>query len=775
MVALVFGYYVSQITGLKATRLSLRFVVELSAPEGGTFEMFFADSTGFSGDRAQRLEGSVTNGTQRLIFEPTLKGQELRSFRFDPGEHAGSVLIHRILIEGPGGTITWQGPALIDKFPVLHNVELTSPNRSVVLVHSTGTDPQLTTRPDIRAELLPLLKVPSRALRIVLILLAALGGYMVASFIISRSSRMYRVAARAMEKGTVLLILLDILVGTAVFGIAQRLHAGDVGVAIEIKVTVPITDRFQLFYANVPGGYSVDRSLLFDVNGSADPQWIHFTLPLDTLPRYLRFDPGSLNDQVVINDLQLAFNDANDQIGLMELHHAIDLKHDIDTVTRSPDGLVIRSSGPDPYVIIDLDLRRRMERVISQGTRTWLSLLTVLIVVGLMHGGLNGSRLFNAVREAKNKDLFIASGSMVLLLFPALILCSPFLDPRPFSDEKRHLAALPVIEYRSMETYPERFDTWYRDHFGMRNELFRWNSWWHIRLLHTSPLPDRVMMGKDGWLYQSNADTDNNYRGRILFSFEELERLREQYESRQKWLAGYGIRYYLLVPPLSGNINPEHLPDRLHRTGQTTWLDQVKEHFDRYSTVPLIDPAPELLEAKKNNEVYFNTDIHWNPYGAYFGYKKLIDRIRIDRPDIAAPWPLSDLAFVNEINDAADLAGMLGLSDILTRTEPVCIPMKERSAEYSHSPDLPGRFYFLDKPGTFVLPDSTKPKLLMFHDSFGLYMKPLLNEHFSRSTYVWSGLFIPDVVLAEQPDVVVQEFMEMFLVNMPKDKVPLSQ
>ncbi len=58
----------------------------------------------------------------------------------------------------------------------------------------------------------------------------------------------------------------------------------------------------------------------------------------------------------------------------------------------------------------------------------------------------------------------------------------------------------------------------------------------------------------------------------------------------------------------------------------------------------------------------------------------------------------------------------------------------------------------------------------MFHDSFGLYLKPLLAEHFSRSLFVWTGLFIPDIVEHERPDIVVQEFMEMFIVNMPLDR-----
>jgi hypothetical protein len=223
---------------------------------------------------------------------------------------------------------------------------------------------------------------------------------------------------------------------------------------------------------------------------------------------------------------------------------------------------------------------------------------------------------------------------------------------------------------------------------------------------------------------------------------------------------------------MGATIYPEHLPDRFHRLSDTTWVGEVKAYFDRHSTVPIIDPTSQLLEAKKQKDVYFSSDIHWNPFGSYFGYKALIDRIRQDDPRVPPAWPIEDLQFTNDTNSSADMANMLGLNDVLTRIEPIVKPLHPRHAEFHDFPELQGSSFFLDRPMHYTNPDTTLPRLLMFHDSFGLYLKPLLNEHFSSATYVWYPLYLPDVVTQVKPDIVVQEFMEMFTINMPKDSVP---
>jgi hypothetical protein len=55
----------------------------------------------------------------------------------------------------------------------------------------------------------------------------------------------------------------------------------------------------------------------------------------------------------------------------------------------------------------------------------------------------------------------------------------------------------------------------------------------------------------------------------------------------------------------------------------------------------------------------------------------------------------------------------------------------------------------------------------MFHDSFGLGIRPFLSEHFRRMVYVGGGPFDAVIVENENPDVVVEEFVERRLAEEP--------
>jgi hypothetical protein len=59
----------------------------------------------------------------------------------------------------------------------------------------------------------------------------------------------------------------------------------------------------------------------------------------------------------------------------------------------------------------------------------------------------------------------------------------------------------------------------------------------------------------------------------------------------------------------------------------------------------------------------------------------------------------------------------------------------------------------------------------MFRDSFAVYLMPYLSEHFSRSVYVWTPIFIHDIVEKEDPDIVVQEVLEIFIRDLLEDKL----
>ena len=55
--------------------------------------------------------------------------------------------------------------------------------------------------------------------------------------------------------------------------------------------------------------------------------------------------------------------------------------------------------------------------------------------------------------------------------------------------------------------------------------------------------------------------------------------------------------------------------------------------------------------------------------------------------------------------------------------------------------------------------DRSRPRAVVFRDSFGSALIPFLAEHFSRAVYLWQYNVDPDVVRAEHADVVIQEWV----------------
>ncbi len=753
----------------------VRSVIELTSPKGGNYDLFLDTGEGFRGDRSVRAMVYPSHQTQRIEFTWPLDVRNVRAFRFDPGDTLGDVVLHSFATEGAGGNFRWNATEILNRFGRVHGLETLPQGDDRLVLHVRRDDPWIATSGDISSLIMDVARGPSSIFQWAITLAAACAGFALSFWLLIPFVRWSVRNTTTPAKVIGVILLIDALLFIAVLGISRRIGVRAVGVTFEVQALVPANDIYQLFFSRYAGRFGPEQCVATHVKAAAGPQWLRFELPQDTLPSALRFDPGSRADSLVIYSAAFAHGDEREHIGPSELLNAIDGRHDIRTAQLRNGGLTLRFNGRDPYISLADLFHERMVAVTERDKPFWLPLLFASLLTLLAHAGsLRAARSQEVIGAASPRDLRLVSAFLVLLLLPLFTVFAPSMEIHKESSEKRRLADLPVLELRSLGEFPAQYDKWYRDHFGFRQELFRWNSWTHIKVLKASPMPDRVVMGKDGWFFQYNADVDGDYRGRILYNFTELERIRHIYEARQQWLAAYGIRYYVLVPPLSGNLNREHMDDRFHRVSDSTWLDLVKGHFEKYSTVELIDPREELIAAKKEREVYFRTDIHWNPYGAYFGYCKLIDRIQQDIPAIGPPCTLNDLAIRVDTNEQGDLAGMLGLNDVLPRVEPIMVPLRPRKSVFSHFPELPGQYYFLDRPMTFIQADTTLPKLLMFHDSFGLYLKPLINEHFSKTTYVWAGLFIPDVVVAEKPDVVIQEFMEMFVVNMPKDSLALS-
>ncbi len=126
------------------------------------------------------------------------------------------------------------------------------------------------------------------------------------------------------------------------------------------------------------------------------------------------------------------------------------------------------------------------------------------------------------VGTMRTSDASLGSAFILLLFLPLLALLHPGLDAAQRYTEKRPLAELPAGSAGCIPSsiWPDGgVHEWFSDHFGFRSILFRWNAMLHAVVMHTSPLPDRLLMGKDGWMYLTNDKVIDQYQGQKLFTF----------------------------------------------------------------------------------------------------------------------------------------------------------------------------------------------------------------------------------------------------------------
>jgi len=367
----------------------------------------------------------------------------------------------------------------------------------------------------------------------------------------------------------------------------------------------------------------------------------------------------------------------------------------------------------------------------------------------------------------------LAFGFAALLLLPTLDQVFGF-SGRFQNTENKQQNKRPELHFPHVRSFIKQFDPYYKENFGWRNALFYAYSRWQFKGLKQSPLPEKVVVGKDGWFFL--GDSYNNvvkqHRGLMPLSADSARLIADHLTRRQAELARQGIKLYVLITPDSHSIYPEFLPDRLAHTKNPTRLDVLRQAVERQTRVPFIDLRDTLLAAKKDEVVYYQTDTHWNDYGTLVGSAALLNRIRRDIPALRAVQK-SDFMMTKMRGGTGDLVRMMALQDAIRdplfyEIKPAAPVLARQIAEIPNTetgPKATGfpstRFVGPTGPPDRGTPDRpTAPKLLFIGDSFSHSMMPLLAGYFREAYFARSSFLNPTLVQQQKPNVVVFQIVE---------------
>lgn len=335
--------------------------------------------------------------------------------------------------------------------------------------------------------------------------------------------------------------------------------------------------------------------------------------------------------------------------------------------------------------------------------------------------------------------------------------------------ENRPLASKPKFALENPGAFPADYEKWYNDHIVGRHAILHWHHLMSYFLFLKSPIPQKVAMGKDGWLFETDRERAF-FDGTFNRSDEEIEKLVRELQSRAVEYAKMNIKFYVLFAPLKQEIYPEKLPAFYRRSPNGTLADKIIAAMKQDAAINFIDCKAGLLEQKKTQRLYYKTDNHWNAFGGYSAYKVIIDRVSRDFPTLK-PIPLTQIQFNPEIKTGGNLAIMMGVDAFMLEEcfKPAMLQQRAKEAAKRNYTVPPNFVKAAEYEVAFEQADKSLPKAVFIRDSYGEALMPYLKENFSRSLFIfdaWQYGFNKEIIAAEKPDIVVLEIFEPYIFNM---------
>lgn len=373
----------------------------------------------------------------------------------------------------------------------------------------------------------------------------------------------------------------------------------------------------------------------------------------------------------------------------------------------------------------------------------------------------------------------LASIIALLCLLPGLLLLEFDGETRSLT-ENRELAGLPgwPIDLDEAAAWSGKFDAFVADHFGKREKLVAAYNYLHL-IAGISPV-DRALVGREGWLFLEQTRLKDANRGALPLSQEKLDALLASFELRQAFLESRNTAFIVMPVPDKNSMFPEYLPASVKFVGPSR-LDQFREAM-KNADFNSVDVVPRLRSAKAaGEEIYFQTDSHWNSRGAWFGYLALMNGLRELGYPGGTVLAESDVEFIRlDPYQPTDIVkNLLGLSGWVREDHGIRARVHEpgeirafrasdgKEYDYLYGPP-PGQEQKHFKRST----PRDGSRVLIYRDSYANAMLPFLVHSFDELIYARAPKnmsFDPADIERHQPDLVIYQFVERALFYAPDD------
>lgn len=298
--------------------------------------------------------------------------------------------------------------------------------------------------------------------------------------------------------------------------------------------------------------------------------------------------------------------------------------------------------------------------------------------------------------------------------------------------------------------YFEDLAAYFEDHFAFRQELVSADAWIQSKIFKVSNV-DTVLVGTDGWLFYT--DTVDDYLKRNTMTERQAFNTVNNLRLLQEYVTGKGAAFLLTVPPNKNSLYDSNMPYYVNqKAGEVKNIDVLTPKLLEagISYVNLFEPFE-----KQEETLYLKRDSHWNNKGAVLAYNTIMDSLMVEHETYEAVKAVREKTAYGDLN--------MMLYPLIAKPEWDYYYQHENNWSYT-SADEDVEASWLETANTMG-----EGKLLMFRDSFGNTLIPLMAEQFEKASFSKATPYRiaefmeqcnPELVIAEKVERNLDEFMK---------------
>ena len=323
------------------------------------------------------------------------------------------------------------------------------------------------------------------------------------------------------------------------------------------------------------------------------------------------------------------------------------------------------------------------------------------------------------------------------------------------SSDNRELAEKPMFSVENYGEFSSQYEDYFNDHLPFREQLIETGAMTDFLLFKSSS--DRVISGKDGWLFYSvkyDGDPMADYTGSNPISGVEMDAIARKCDELDRYMKERGGEFILFIAPNKERVYSEYMPEKYGLPAENDNISRLVKYLKKHTDVKVVCCLDELAAVKEkiSEPLYYKTDTHWNQIGAYAGSSLLLRELGVTLPELG-----SGATPVVTGQDSGDLARLLHLSayfagaDNEYEIDGFEIKGERHDGEGYHSEI------------SYVCEDGDPRRVYVCRDSFGDAMVDYIGSCFAETKFVYQQDFSFEDVKAFAPDVLVIEAVERYL------------